>query len=411
MISGPVPPHPRILLADLLEDGESFRRLGALVARADASSEGGAFATPSPGDLLEAGLDLFEVDVRLGDELEIDFLGCDAAGAPVAVLAVAEDDCRDLPLQLLDVDLWFRENAFLMRRGLGLLEGAWTRLRWDLPHRLLLVTAQGLDPRTYRRLEGLAALPLTVRELRSVLVRGERHWYTRGVAPWSEDLDVVRDASAPSVLHDAGRAELVHDLLARLPSLGARLEVLGDACHRQVLCSGDPVLRIVCTDDEVRCWLPDEDEGFALNHRRDVDRALDRLLRALIQRDGGLALPAPANDATPANGAAPAHGGTPTNGVTSAAPAAASAPAAGEPTRTEPAATAEPAPAAPARANGQRAAPTPGVQVAQRLRRARVAYATGILGPATRPKLPPLPAAEDLGPKLSDEEIDAFLDS
>ena len=359
MISGPTVPHPRLLVADLLRSQGGIDRLGGV-----------------DHHFLESGLVFIEEDIEFGEGLRVDFLARDAAGAPVLILAVEDADAARIPLALLDLDHWFRKNAFLLRQGLGLVESAPPGLRWDLQHRIFLVT-HGLRASHLERLEGLASLPLQVFELSFLALRGKRQWYARLLPAWQTRVH-GHLPPVPTGLVDAHQADLVHHFLNRLGALSSGLEIHGDRYHRLILFEGRPCAELLCTDRDARLRIEGRDEERILLAVSDVEAALDQVLRLLLDRQA-------AEEDFPGLGQASLRDGDEDKAEEDEE--------AGGTRMAEPLDESDPVRSP---RNGKA---TPASKAVPLRGRAR-------MGVTTRQKMP---EARDLGPKLTEEEIDAFL--
>lgn len=257
MISGPTNPHPRTILQALLESG----------------SEAGA--TPT----IESGLRLLERDVRVGEDLRVDFLARDAVGTPVLLVAVDADDESWAPLQLADLQLWFQENAYLLEQAVSDRE-ATQGLTWTDGFRIIVV-ALDVPPRFYRRLELLRGIDLDVYELRSVFVRGETRWFLRGVAPWVS-IEEASLATVPTGLADPELSELAGRLLERATSLDSGIEIRGDRYERELRFQGQSLLSLEVRNDGLRARLPHSGDVLCVRTQGDVERVLDSCLRAIL---------------------------------------------------------------------------------------------------------------------------------
>lgn len=264
MISGPIAPHPRMILHALLESGSQRN------------------AAPT----IESGLSLIERDVRVGDDLRVDFLARDAVGTPVLILAFDEEDEAWAPLHIADLQLWFSENAYLLEQAVSDRDTS-LGLSWAEGFRILVVT-HGVPQRFYRRLELLRGLDLDVYELRSVFVRGETRWLLRGIAPWVVDEEPFL-ATLPSGLADPELGELASRLLERATSLDEGVELRGDRYERDLRYGGQSLMSLEVRQDGIRARFPLSGEVIALRSDVDVDRVLDRCLRIILSSPHGAA--------------------------------------------------------------------------------------------------------------------------
>ena len=263
MISGPIPPHPRVVLKGLMQGH---------VTGAAGSSE----------PVLESGLRIIEEDLRVGDDLRVDFLARDAAGTPVLVLTVDAEDESWAPLRIVDADLWFRDNAFLLERGLGQVDSTHRPLRWSQGHRLLVV-ASGVSRHFYRRLEAFRSLELEVLELRSVFLRGETMWLLQSVEPWSGGDGPIALPSAPEGLEDPVLRDLAECLLERLASLSSELELRGDRFRREIRIEGRRLLCLEVPDGGLSVRISGVQEPIEIRAADDLDLVVDSLLRVMLQ--------------------------------------------------------------------------------------------------------------------------------
>jgi hypothetical protein len=264
MIAGPIMPHPRFIVRGLL-DGDPAPRI----------------AGPRPADILEAGMVVLEEDLRVDETLHVDFLARDVAGMPVLVLAVDRDETDDLLQRIVDLDLWFRDNGFLLDRGLAREGSATLPLRWSDGARFLVV-ARDPPPRLHRRLASLARPTLAVFELRSAMLRGELLWLLQGVAPWSEGGRCVE--AVPPGITDEGERELVELLLGRVTSLAPGIEIRGDRFSRSVSLGGRVLLTLRAQPGGIRVVVGGDQAATAieLRSRHEVATILDRILRVLL---------------------------------------------------------------------------------------------------------------------------------
>lgn len=286
MISGPILPHPRVILEALLQGkSQAAYRPGK---HADSSED----APQQPlsmraASFLESGLKVLETQLSLGDEeLMIDFLACDAAGAPVAILAVDEEEEDELPLRLLDLDLWFRENRFLLRQGLSHLGLLWEGLSWNRDLRIFVVSPYGALRNT-QRLEPLRGLDLSFYEFRSLRLRGEFYWFVQEAKSWRSNggRNACSGAfllSAPAGLEDPQLAEHAEQILTRLDKLSPELESSGDRFCRETQLAGQTCLRLEVHNDRLWATIPGVSAELPVESSRDVDRVLDAVLRALL---------------------------------------------------------------------------------------------------------------------------------
>lgn len=264
MIAGPTPPHPRVVLKSLLYGHTD-----------------GAPGTAGP-EVLEAGLEVREEGLRVGDDLRVDFLARDAAGCPTLILTVDAEDEAWAPLRLLDIDIWFQDNAFLLERGLARAEDERRPLRWSQGHRMFVVTLD-VSPSFYRRLQGMTGLDLEVRELRSVFLRGETLWFLQEVQPWA--CANAGLPTAPEGLEDPVLGDLTERLLLRLQNIAPDLQSFGDRFSREVRLDGRRVLRLEVRDRRLLARVLDRESPMEVRSQDDVDRVLDSLLRVLLQED------------------------------------------------------------------------------------------------------------------------------
>ncbi len=370
MISGPTIPHPRLLLADLLRSKGGLDRLGGVAHH-----------------FLESGLVFLEEDVEFGEGIRVDFLARDASGAPVLILAVDDEGAAEIPLALLDLDLWFRENAFLLRQGLGLLDSAPVGLRWDLEHRIFLVT-RGLRASRLKRLEGLTSLPLQVFELLFFALRGKRQWYARSLPAWQQgpegELPLV-----PEGLVDPHQAALVGLFLERLGSLSAALEVHGDRYHRLVLFEGRPCVELRCSDREAHVNIEGRPQEEVFTVVADVEAAIDQVLRLLLARQAD-------QEGFAAVGQAQAQAHAPVD------------PVAGDLAEPPAHVASDRLPDGLTSGDDRLAEPLREEDARGGAPNSRVLPAKGRLRMGGTPPQK-LPEARDLGPKLTEEEIDAFM--
>lgn len=258
MISGPKPPHPRVILKTLLE---------ASTPDASASTS------------IESGLVLLESDLRVGNDLCVDFLARDASGVPVLIVAVDEEAEEWAPLHIVDLEIWFRENSHLIDRAVSG-DRAAPGLRWSNGFRILVV-ALDVPDRFYRRLELLRGVQMDVFELRSVFVRGETRWLLRGLAPWAANADDVLP-QLPRGLEDPELGELASNLLERAVHLAADIEVRGDRFEREFLWSGRPLLSMQVRDGLLQARVQGSADVVKIRTSADVDDVLDRCLRLVL---------------------------------------------------------------------------------------------------------------------------------
>lgn len=259
MISGPTPPHPRVILKALLQDG----------------------ASGSGSSSIESGLEMLESDLRVGNDLRVDFLARDASGMPVLVLAVDEEDEQWAPLHIADLELWFRDNAHLLERAVSQNQ-AGRSLSWMRGFRIVVV-ALDVPARFFRRLELLRGVQMDVYELRSVFVRGETRWLLRGVAPWaSADTDGVLPR-VPQGLEDPELGELASSLIERAAALSADIEVRGDRFERDFRWRGETLLALQVREGRLRASVSDRGAALLIRNSGDVDEVLDRCLRKILE--------------------------------------------------------------------------------------------------------------------------------
>lgn len=250
---------------------------------------------PAPGNgaqiplqaasFLESGLRILERELCLGDdELSIDFLACDAAGAPVAILAVDQDDEDALPLRILDLDLWFRQNRFLLRQGLSRIGLDWAGLAWNRDLRIFVLSTGAALERA-QRLDPLRGLDLKFFEFKSLRLRGELHWFVQEACAWRKNGSAAYLLSAPEGLEDPQLAELAEQILSRLDKLSPELESFGDRFHREVQLDGQTCLRLEVHNHRLRARIPCVDgelSVLAVESEEDVNRVLDGVLRSLL---------------------------------------------------------------------------------------------------------------------------------
>ncbi len=285
MISGPIPPHPRLVVEGLLRFHRSRKQ-----GEAAPPAEDPGLPVPSGADFLEEGLELFEQDLVLEEGLAIDFFGKDAGGAPVAVLASEEEEQDELPLRLLDLDAWFRRGRTLPR---GLLAQACPALaKVELGHGLRFVlVAHSYESRFLERLQGLDALDLTVLEFGRLRVRGEGLWFLRALPPWDGDRDGRRPL--PEGLADEDMRGLVARLMDRVHEIDPRPVIQGDRYHREIWLRGGVHFRVEVDGASVEIRIPEKGQHWILGDEGDIDRILDALLRVELERE---ALGVPSRD-------------------------------------------------------------------------------------------------------------------
>ncbi|MFQ5505780.1 MAG: hypothetical protein ACE5F1_13430, partial [Planctomycetota bacterium] len=126
----------------------------------------------------------------------------------------------------------------------------------------------------------LSRLNLSVFELSSLRLRGTRHWFTRGVPPWSSETHGRSLPAAPEGLANPEARDLFEQLIARLGGLSPELEISGDRFHRAVFMDGGCCLRIEVNPNEVHAVIGDQRVPVA--SASDVNAVLDRVLRAQL---------------------------------------------------------------------------------------------------------------------------------
>lgn len=286
MISGPIPPHPRLVVEGLLR----FHR-----GEGAAGLELGEDALlPGPAAFLEEGLVLHEKGLVLGDGLSIDWFGIDGEGRPVAVLATepgAEQD--ELPLRVLDLAAWFRRHRTLPRALVAGICPALAACDWEQGPRFLLV-AHRYGDRLRDRLAGLGALDLTVLELGRLGVRGEGLWFVRPVDPRNGLPAGILDALPPALSEPELRA-LAGTLLERLGGIEERPAVHGDRFHREYWFPGGARLRLEARSEGLHVQIG----GGAPRPLRD-EADLEDILDAWIRRRLAAVEPADARKDGPA---------------------------------------------------------------------------------------------------------------
>jgi hypothetical protein len=266
MISGPTLPDPRRVLASLLSDSD------------------GHGVPESSGALVEAGLTLVERDLEVGG-LCVDFLARDASGLPLLLLVVDADDEDTAPMRILDLVLWFRQNAFLFERALTGRDTA-TSLAWGRGFRTVVVTS-GVTQRFLGRLRAMSDLNLEVLELTKLSLRGETHWFLQGVEPWVAANAAVDPLSAPSGLGDGYIAELCERLLQRIGNIAREVDVRGDRFRREVFFEGRRVLRLDAAGARLAVTVGGSEEVLDVQTPGDLDRVVDRFLRVVMEESEG----------------------------------------------------------------------------------------------------------------------------
>lgn len=261
MISGPTPPHPRLILKALLDP--AYEGKGSAAA-------------------IESGLCLLEEDVRVGDDLRVDFLARDAAGMPVLILAVDAEDEAWAPLHIVDLEIWFRENAYLLEQAVAPGEVS-KALSWSRGFRIVVV-ALNVPDRFYRRLELLRGIEMDVYELRSVFVRGETRWLLRAASQWDATVDDTLP-TIPRGLEDLELGELGSNLLDRASTLAEDIEIRGDRFERDLRWMGRSLLSLEVRDGKLQARVAPNGVVFEIRTPSDVDRVLDKCLRAILSED------------------------------------------------------------------------------------------------------------------------------
>jgi len=290
MIAGPLPPHPRVVLSSLIR-GEQPPPVAAKppnlseLLPSEAGSAGESVAPPSAADadVLETGLVLLEQNLGLDDDLEVDFFGHDASGAPVLVLCVDGDDEEHVPVRLLDLLRWLDRNVFLLRTCFE--EAGCSGVRWALTPRFFLVTAN-VSARLFERLSGLSCQELEVFDVCSLLFRGQRRYFVRGIAPWTSPTRSVPLPIAPDGLEDPCLRDLLEHVLERLEGLTPDFEVFGDRFSRSVFLNGRLCLKLVARSGELFAAVSGPNPKLRIRSRRDVDSVIDRVLRGLMGMPG-----------------------------------------------------------------------------------------------------------------------------
>ena len=312
MISGPIPPHPRVLLKDLWLEPElngSAGVPGFSKSEPDKSGEvsdperppssSPASPSPAPGTSpqtlldpqvfqLESGWTLLSSELCFGKGLEVDFMGMDANRAPIAILALNEQEQDHCPLRMLDLKAWFQRNKELIRQ-------TWMRVCPELValdlHRELrfFLIAHDFSPNFLERLSGLSSFDLRVFRLRSLGVRGRHFWYAEGVAPWTSCAGESSPFQAPSGVETQALRENINALLSRIRVVGeglvgGGLAFEGGRFDRRVLVGNELVLELGVVQEDAWVRIPGYADEFSLGGPEEQARILDCFLRSLMGR-------------------------------------------------------------------------------------------------------------------------------
>ncbi len=288
MIAGPTPPHPRLILNELLfPASETSSAAKAESPRGTAKVDSPAKASATASTMLleiEWGLQFLARDLTLDAGVQVDFLARDAIGLPVAVLAFDAEDEAQACAKLIALDCWFERHAKVLRSALPSSETELRALRWEDGVRLVVIT-QELGESFHQMLRRLDTLDLAVYELSSLLYQKQRRYFVRGVEPWVRSGRIEPGQESKKSAEE--EADLVDQLLARVRAFPGNVDVFGDRYSREVAIDGHPLLRVERGEEATLVWFLGEashDEALRLYERRELDLVLDRLLRTLLER-------------------------------------------------------------------------------------------------------------------------------
>ncbi len=268
---------------------------------------------------MESGWKLLARDLCFGKGLEVDFLGMDANRAPIAVLALGEEEQELCPLRMLDLKAWFQRNKEMIRQ-------TWMRVCPELVsldlHRELrfFLIAHEFSQGLMERLACLSSFDLRVFRLRSLGVRGRHYWYAEGVAPWTTCSKESSPLKAPSGVETESVRERINTFLSQVQIVGEglvgrKLDFEGGRFDRRVLVDNEVVLELGVIQEQVWVRIPGYANEFSLGQPEEQAGVLDRFLRSLMVRNrpswGSVPIPSLAQDSSGAQPDGSPDGGFP----------------------------------------------------------------------------------------------------